>query len=183
MKSVEKHISKSNSANYYPKKDRSLLFLTIAVGGFFVGFLFIVGCYYTTLIDIYNISKIMVGFAIIGFLIPLKYYQKWLHFIKYEMIIFNVIGVAPFLTGLFLVLNFMFASNFTTTTHKIEKFFFDEGQLIGVVLEENAYSEELKIVGFRDVHPNEIARKKHLKVTLAKGLFGFDVIKERALIN
>ncbi len=174
-----------NSDNYKPK-DRSFKIIFISVAGFFVGFGLCVGFYYHTLIDIFELSKFMAGFAVIGFLIPLKFYKKWFHFIKYEMIIFNVLGVSPLFTGLFLLLNYTFTSGTYTHHYKIEKIYI-EGEVditsIGVVLENNFFSHERKIVELTDIPPNEIYEKNFLKLTISKGLFGYDVIKEKILIK
>ena len=174
------------SDNYNPDKDRSFRVIFISIIGFFVGFGLCVGFYGSTLIDIFDLSKFIVGFAVIGFLIPLKFYTKWFHFIKYETIIFNIIGVAPLLTGLFLLLNFTFASDPFTHNYKIEKIYLEGEQdfrSIGVVLENNFFSGERKIVELTDLPPTNIFENKFLKVTISKGLFGFDVIKERILIK
>ena len=135
----------SNSApdEYKPKRDRSKIFSLITVICFFVGFGLCIGFYSVTLIDIYSFSKFIVAFAVMGFLIPLKFYRKWCHFIKYETIIFNVIGIEPIFSGLFLTLNFTFSSNPKTHQYKIEKIYFDgeeDYKSIGVILENNIFS-------------------------------------------
>lgn len=171
---------------YKPISDRSFTIIFISIVGFFIGFTLCVAFYSYTLISIFELSQLMVAFAIIGFFVPLKYYRKWFHFIKYEMIIFNILGVAPFLTGLFLVLNFTFISNAHTHMYRIEKVYF-EGDVhfksMGVVLENNFFSGERKIVELTDVHPQEILNKQFLKITISEGVFGFNVIKEKVLIK
>mgnify|MGYP007014083540 FL=1 len=179
MSSIQKRHKNKQTENYEVKKDKSMLFLTLAVLGFFVGLLLTIVLYSITIISFYNVIRFLVGFAIVGFLIPLKYYQKWFQFIKYEMIIFNVMGVAPFLTGLMLLLNFMITLNSSTTTHKIEKAYFDSGRFVGIVLENNAYAKEDRIVEFSDKSLIEIKRYKTLSITLNKGLFSFDVVEKR----
>ena len=89
MNSIQKKHTKKNAEKYQQNKDKSMLFLTLAVLGLFVGLLLIIGFYSVTLVSFYTITKFLVGFGIVGFLIPLKFYQKWLNFIKYEMIIFS----------------------------------------------------------------------------------------------
>lgn len=171
---------------YKEKKDRSLLFLTLSVVGLFLGICSCIGFYAYTLIDFYDFSKFLIGFTVVGFLIPLKYYQKWFHFIKYETIIFNVIGLGPFLSGLFLCLNFFISSNPHTEKYRIEKIYIQgEGhnRVLGLILEENIFSGEQKITGLENIHPEEFAGKPYVKLTLANGLFGFDVIKERTFIS
>ena len=184
-KTVNKH-SALSSDDYSPKRDRSFRAILISVLGFFLGFGLSVAYYSYTLIDIYDLSKFIVAAAIIGFFIPLKYYRKWFHFVKYEMIIFNILGIAPLFTGLFLVLNFMFSSNPSTHNYRIEKLYFEGDESyksVGVVLEENFFSGERKIVEITDPDPAEILNKNFLKVTIADGLFGFKVVKEKVLIK
>ncbi len=179
MSNIQKPYKKKRATNYEQKKDKSMLFLTLAVLGLFVGLLLIIGFYSVTLISFYTVTKFLVGFGIVGFLIPLKLYQKWLNFIKYEMIIFNVIGIAPFFTGLILLLNFTITTVTTTETYNIEKAYFDSGRFVGIVLENNAFADESRIVEFSDKNLIEIKRYKTLSITLDKGLFGFDVVKNR----
>ena len=178
--------SPASDKEYTPKKDRSFNVILISVLGFFIGFGLCVGYYFYTLIDILDFSKFIVAFAVVGFLIPLKYYSKWFHFVKYEMIIFNLLGVAPFLTGLFFFLNFTFSSNPDTHNYRIEKIYFEGEEnykSMGVVLEQNFFSEERKIVELTNIEPSEVLDKKFLKVTVSEGLFGIKVIKEKVLIR
>ena len=83
-------------------------------------------------------------------------------------------------------INFTFSSNPFTHQYKIEKLYFEGEQdykSIGVVLEENMFSKERKIVELTRVSPNEVFSKQFLKVTIAEGLFGYQVIKEKELVN
>jgi hypothetical protein len=183
MSIIKSSTKKSKSSNYSPKKDKSLLFTTLAVLGLFVGLLLILSLYSVTLISFYTITKLLVGFAISGFLIPLKYYQKWFNFIKYEMIVFNVIGVSPFFTAILLLLNFLIPLSTIVQDYKIDKIYFDDGKFMGVVLENNTYANEERIVEFSDRNPNSVKYKSFLRLTLNKGIFGFEVVSERELIN
>lgn len=183
MQTLKKHTEKSKSSNYLPKKDKSLLFITLAVLGLFVGTLLIIGLYSITIISLYTIIKLLIGFAIVGFLIPLKYYQKWFYFLKYEMIVFNIIGISPLFTGLFLLLNFTVPLNTTITDYKIEKIYFDDSQYMVVVLENKIFSEEQRILKLSNKSLIKIEGKNALKLTLSKGLFGLDVVNDRELVD
>lgn len=186
MKPIITNKSSEKDSSYKPKKDRSFKILLFAVASFFIGFGLCIGYYSQTLIDIYNLSKFLIGFAVVGFFIPLKVYRKWLHIIKYEMIIFNIIGVAPLLTGIFLTINYTFSNNPSSHNYRIERLYFEGEEnykSIGVVLEKNFFSGERKIVELTNEEPSEVFNKKHLKVTISEGLFGFKVIKERVLIK
>ena len=183
---INKH-STSTSDEYKPKGDRSFKAILVSVLGLFLGFGLCVVYYSYTLIDIFGLSKFIALFAIIGFLIPLKFYRKWFHFVKYEMIIFNLIGVAPFFTGLFLLLNFTFVSSSYTHQYRVEKIYFEGGgktyRSMGVVLENNFFSGERKVVELTNVDPSEVLDKKFLKLTISEGLFGYQVIKEKVFIK
>ncbi len=186
MDTLQKNKTSKSSDHYNSKKDRSLRYLTLAVVGLFSGVILCIGFYSITLLNIYELSKIITFFGVVGFLIPIKYYQKWFHFIKYEVIIFNIVGLCPFLTGLFLLLNFAFANDPHTHEYKIEKIYI-EGELnyksIGVVLENNFFSQEPKIVELTETDTYQINQKKFLRVTICQGLFGYEVIKEREFLR
>jgi hypothetical protein len=175
-----------DKTKYKEKKDRSLLFLTLSVVGLFLGIGSCIGFYAYTLIDIYELSKFFIAFTVVGFLIPLKYYQRWFHFIKYEVIIFNVIGMGPFLSGLFLCLNFLITSNASTEKYRIQEIYtIKEGdhRALGMILEENSFSGEDKITGLKEVNPTDFLGNTHLKLTIADGLFGYRVIQEKSFLK
>ena len=176
---------KSTHERYKPTGDRSFKIILFSVIGFFVGFGLCVGYYSCTLISFFDLSKLMVFFAIIGFLLPLKYYRRWFHFVKYEMILFNIIGISPLLAGFFLLINFTFITDSYTHQYRIEKIYFEGEQnykTMGVILENNFFSGERKIVELTNIPP-DISKKQFLKITISEGIFGFDVIKEKILIK
>jgi len=177
---------KTNKSNYKLKKDRSFSIIAVTILCFFIGFGLCVGFYSVTLIDIVDLSKFIAGFAVIGFLIPLKFYRKWFHFIKYEVVIFNVIGIAPFLSGTFLMLNFLFSTTSSTNKYLIEKVYLGsiENNLPPkIILENNLYSDQSKITEITPEEAPQVISSIYLKLTLGKGLFGFDVIKEREFVT
>ena len=177
---------KNNIDNYKETKDNSLLFLIISVLALFIGVCSTLVFFAYTLIDFYSLSKFIIGFTVIGFIIPLKMYQKWFNFIKYEMIIFNIIGVGPFLTGLFLCINFLISFNPTTHKYRIEQLYVEgenNTQYLGLILEGNTFSGEKKITEINDINTNEILGKPFLKLTIAEGFFGYDVIKEKKFVK
>ncbi|MCB0381665.1 MAG: hypothetical protein KDD24_10440, partial [Flavobacteriales bacterium] len=104
---------------YQPIKDNSKKVITIAVFAMFIGFGLIITIYPFILINFFTLTQFFVGFTVVGFLIPLKLYQKWFQFIKYEMILFNILGVGPLFTGLFLSLNLLITNNEQTINYKI----------------------------------------------------------------
>jgi len=183
--SIHKY-NQPSSPNYQPKKDRSAIFMTITVICFFVGFGLSVIFYSLTLISIFDFSKFIAAFAVAGFLILIQFYRKWLHFIKYEVILFNIMGVAPIFSGLFLVINFMFATNTRPHDFKIEKIYFEgdeNSKVVGVVLENNEYAGERKIVELTDFNPAEFTGNPIFRVTLSDGFFGYQVINEKKMVK
>lgn len=179
--SKEKEISERKT-KYQTQKDYSYHFLYAAVIALFLGVGMCLVFYSITLITIFQFSKILAVFMVIGFLIPLKFYQKWLHFIKYETIIFNIIGIGPFLTGLFLLMNFVFSTNSHTHQYRIDKIYrdgHDSYQSLGVILENNIFSSEPKIIELTDEEFLSIYKKKSMILTVSDGLFGFQVINEK----
>ena len=183
---LNKHFSDSKNPHYNSKKDYSYHFLYAAVIALFLGVGMCLVFYSVTLINIFQFSKILAGFTVAGFLIPLRMYQKWLHFIKYETIIFNIIGVGPFFTGLFLLINFFFSTNSFTHQYRIDKIYIDgedSYQSIGVVLENNIFSGEPKIVELTEDEILTIYQKKSLILTISEGALGFQVIKEKKLLD
>ena len=67
-------LSGKTEDQYQPKKDNSLRYMYLTVLGLFVGIGLTLFFYSYTLIDFVDLSKFIVGFGIMGFLIPLKYY-------------------------------------------------------------------------------------------------------------
>jgi hypothetical protein len=176
---------KQPKEGYKTAKDKSYNYMVITILAFFIGLGLSIGFYSYTLISIIELSKFVAIFAVVGFLIPLKFYVKWFSFIKYEVVIFNIIGVAPFFTGLFLLLNLTFSSNAFTHDYKIENIFIEgesHQKSIGVILENNVFSGNKKIIQISHITP-ELLNSSHFRITLAKGLFGYDVIMEREFIK
>jgi energy-coupling factor transporter transmembrane protein EcfT len=163
---------------YQPVKDNSKKVMTISVFAFFIGFALIIVLYPYILINFFTLTKIFIGFTVIGFVIPLKFYRKWFQFIKYEMILFNILGAGPLLTGLFLSLNLLITTNAQTINYEI----------IGCKINGNSVDLELrseiqhinpKITSMNDVDMAEFTFAKTIDITLADGIFGFKVIKDR----
>lgn len=160
--------------------------MRLAVFGFFIGFGLCIGFYGVTLISLLDFSKFIAAFAVIGFLIPLKVYRNKFNFIKYEVVIFNLVGVAPFLAGLFLTLNFFISTPLSSEVYFIEKVYLGNMQNNlppKIFLENNLYNNESKITEVSSEEAPLLLSKNYLKLSLSKGLFGFEVIKEREFIK
>ena len=171
-------LRKNIDTPYQPINDRSKRAITISIFGLFIGFGLIILMYPLTLINFLKLTQLFIGFSVVGFLIPLKWYQRWLHFIKYEMILFNLMGIGPFFTALFLVLNFLFSSNSQTINYEIIGF---EKSGNGIDLKLRSEIQEInpKITYMNEVNYEEFTFAKTIDITLADGLFGFKIMKDR----
>jgi len=101
-------------------------------------------------------------------------------------VLFNVIGIAPICTGLLLLINHTFVSNPVTYKYKVEKIYIESDlgyEPIGVVLENNFFSDEKKIVKISDSDLQEMPKNKYLKIIIADGILGFQVIKQKVFVN
>lgn len=163
---------------YQPAKDNSKKALTIAIFGLFLGFGLILLLYPLILINFFTLTQFFVGFTVVGFLIPLKLYQKWFQFIKYEMILFNILGVGPLFTGLFLLLNLLITTNAQTINYQIIGCK-TSGQNIELKLQSEIGVIDPKITSMSNVNLEEFVAAKTIDITLAKGIFGLTVIKDR----
>ncbi|MGE0560670.1 MAG: hypothetical protein AB7O47_02540 [Flavobacteriales bacterium] len=163
---------------YQPVKDRSKATITIAVFAFFIGFALMLLIYPFILINFFKLTQFFVGFTVVGFLIPLKLYRKWFQFIKYEMVLFNILGVGPFFTGLFLLLNLLITTDAQTINYKIigSKI---SGQNIELKLQSEIGEIDPKITSMNNVDIEEYISAKTIDITLAQGIFGLTVIKDR----
>lgn len=173
-----KEIGQIKDHGYAPQKDRSLTFITFSVLSFFVGFGMVIGFYGYTFISFFALSQFIVAFAVLGFLIPLKYYQKWFHFIKYEMIVFNILGVAPLLSGLFLCLNFLLSYDPKQYDFEVIGLEQTNGTVVFKLKNDRPFLPD-KAYDFSSLTYTEIVHKKTLLITIEQGVFGFEVIKNR----
>lgn len=179
MKTLIKKNKNKGEVNYKLNKDRSILFIRLSIIFFFIGIILCASLYSKTIIHLYAFSRFYIAFSVIGFLIPFKYYTKWFQFIKYEIVIFNIIGSGPLLTGLFLLFNYYITTSTTTNKYKIEKIYFTPTNDYGIILEKNKFSTEPKIVEIKEDDQYNIYQQKYFKLILAKGIFGYQVIKNR----
>lgn len=147
---------------------------TIA-GFWFLGMLLIFGGYSVTAITLTETFKWLALFATIGTLVPFKHIIKavWLDYSFW--IAANVIGIGPILTGLFLIVNFLFSSVPQTVTYPIidvPRNTSPTGGTTTIVLANNALDDYSK---FRSFTYHDVLFQKSVTYTFEKGLFGYDV--------
>jgi len=170
-----------NSVSYQPKKDRSYNFIVFMVVMFFLGFGWCVNYYPKTLISFSTMSKFLFFFAVIGLLIPLRYYAKWIFFTKYEVILINILGLAPFLTGFLLLLNYNFTSTKFKHYYSVHRTYVDNKeqlQVTGLKLEKNILSQNYKIIDIAYFSESDFEKYRFNEIMIYNGFLGLKVIKE-----
>lgn len=181
-----KKLRKNEQKAYAPTKDRSLFLLKAAAIAFFIGGGLITVFYTVTLISLFQLSKLIALFSVVGFLIPTKVYRNTFHFLRYEIVLFNLLGITPILTGLFLTVNFVFGTPMSQHNIPITNFHLKgntEYNSVTLVLDNNAFDDEDKILTFGSLKPSEITSNSSLLLKLGKGLFGYEVIFERTIVS
>lgn len=94
------------------------------------------------------------------------------------MILFNILGVGPLFTGLFLVLNLLITTDAQTINYQIIGCK-TSGQNIELKLQSEIGVIDPKITSMSNVNLEEFVAAKTIDITLAKGIFGLTVIKDR----
>ncbi len=94
------------------------------------------------------------------------------------MILFNMLGVGPLFSGLFLTANILFSSNPQTVNYKIIGCKIS-GDCVDLELDSKIQLINPKITYMSDVNMAEFAEAKTIDITIADGIFGFKVIKNR----
>ncbi len=173
-----KEVDKIKEQDYQPTKDKSKGAIALTIFAMFIGLGLIIGFYDFTFVTFLGITKVFLGFAVVGFIIPLKLYQRWFHFIKYEVIIFNVIGVGPLFSGLFFVFNFLFSHSPQVYDFEIVSRQNINEKIVFQISDEKPLLPE-KAYQFNSLSWEEMMGKRTLEITVEKGAFGFEVIKER----
>jgi|TARA_R110000782_G_scaffold269225_1_gene366915 hypothetical protein len=172
--STEKVVKK-----YQPKKDKSMTVITIVIAGFFIGSMWCVAYYPYTLINFYDFSKVFIFLAVIGFLLPLRFYTKWFHFTKYEAFMFNLMGVAPFVCGSLLLLNYYFYTTTFTHFYFIEEYFIEEQRTIstlGIEAERNLITGKYKIIGLSYPNEHDFLQYNFYEIEIREGILGFKTV-------
>lgn len=94
------------------------------------------------------------------------------------MILFNILGAGPLLTGLFLSLNLLITTNAQTINYEIIGCEIN-GNSIDLKLRSEIQYINPKIVSMSNVDMETFAYAKTIDITIADGIFGFKVIKDR----
>lgn len=165
---------------YKTKKDKSYNTIYIMIVMFFLGFGWCVAFYPNTIITFISLTKFLFFFGVVGFLIPLKYYARWFHFSKYEVILLNIMGFAPFLTGLMLLINYSITTNHFNHYYSAQIYYENAAEQLDVVgfeIERNFFSGKYKATGINYPTENDFTNRKFIETTIYDGLFGIQVMK------
>ncbi len=142
---------------------------------FFIGFLLIVFFGFKTLATWSQIVQIFIVFAVFFSLIP----AKWLPFIyrlrKELKVLLSVCALAPFFTGLAMMINFYVTTNETIYTVKISNYYtFYSDRIVLVVLEDKELNKHIEIRKFSldkyNFEPDSAVFE------IRKGILGFRVM-------
>lgn len=167
--------------NSLPVKEKDWSYAhSFIIFGFFAGLALMAIFSIRTLIPLMDLSKILAACLFTGMLLPKKWYRKWFGFNIYEVILFNLLGVGPFLCGLLLTVNFIFTTN-TYTEHRpiIMKKVTSNigGTKVLYHLEGGAYKEFSRVRKFDLKDYEKMKKAEYIKYTFADGCLGYKVMK------
>lgn len=133
-----------------------------------------------TFMNLFSLFGLFILFAAAAFLIPISLYRKKFTMSYYEFALLNIIGIAPTLTTLLLLLNFHITFNEHIEKHKIIKRDISKQEII-LYLENNALDEFefLRTIDDEEMHQHPGMYSDTLSITFADGLFGYKVVKNR----
>lgn len=153
----------------------------ISVIAFFLGSFFTAFYGFKTVLTIAALVRLLIGCITLAYLIQRYFFRTVFPMKNSEYFMFSAFGLAPILAAIYLILNFYIAMETTTGLYKIDELSFRGKQQYftapGLPCEEYP---ELCTVHLDDV---ELRRGRMIEVTMAKGIGGFDVLKEVKLAN
>lgn len=177
MKEVGKIIEQS----YVPKKDKSRRYIAATIIAFFVGTAITMLLYPLTFITGFDLTKIILGFALLGFLVPVKFYSKAFDFVNYEVVILNLLGIGPFFTALFLTINFLITTETSVNTYEFNSFVKNANDIELLIIENTPQLPQKAFICSPSILHE--MRGNFLEITIEKGLFGVEVIKDRKIVS
>ena len=159
---------------------------TVMIVGWFIGIVTIYVIGLQTVLSLYDFTRYIAFFCLIGLLIPFRFYRKYLSIDKLEVVFFNVMGVGPIVFSLLLFTNFVSAGEHRIENYRIIKKETLDASLYGgvtfyrVVLEGNAYE---RFPTLRRVNPVEDnfypANTTHMNFEFSTGWVGWDILHNK----
>lgn len=143
----------------------------------FVGFFLILIYGIKTIATWRVISWIYIGFAILFSQIPAKWMPLIYRVRKELKVLLAICALAPFSTGLFLVINFYITTNETVQSVKVTNFYYSYSEnIIEVELDSEILNKHIEIRRFPldkyNFEPDSVV------YTIKRGVFGFNVIDD-----
>lgn len=155
----------------------SLMLIGLFGGGFSIAY---VSKY--TLIELHLMWRLIIFFSVILLVLPYKWYRDTLKMERLEVVLANVLGLGPLTVGLLFWLNFLIVDN-----RRIEVYEIVDVDHIGtgfsphdvqVHFADSALAEEEGLRIIDTAEQPEIWDADYIMYDMARGLFGFTVIKE-----
>lgn len=157
----------SDAKNFKPVK--------ITVVAFFLSNFICVLIGFKTLISIFSFLKILTLLIVLSFLVQRFFFNSFFPMKNMEYLVYASFGAAPVLMSVFLLLNFFIQIDERTELYKVERIRFKDSyqyfEVKGLPCED--YPE------FCVIHEDDLRLRKgkSIEITLSKGLFGFETIK------
>ena len=147
---------------------------------YFISLFVLIQYYLKTFMNFFELVGFFIFSIALAFLIPISVYRKKYTMSFYEYALINIMGLAPVITALLLLLNFHLASNLSVGTYKIvaRK---DTGKSVILVLENDAWAEHEFVRTIDDFsnYRKPATSADTLSIAIAEGLFGYKVLKDQ----
>jgi MtfA peptidase len=156
---------------------------TIMLFGIFAGIISTLLLVSFTIIPLLHLILIAFTGALIAFVIQYRYLVvKNRIFKPADFGIYTAFGIMPAVAGSFLLINFFFRISYEVEVYPVEEIGIRQGELV-LVLKENAYADNPSVRTIRNGRFHGVGKKDALlKITFAKGVFGYKYHLENELI-
>lgn len=151
------------------------------LAGIFITIFTVVFAGHVTLATKEFLSRVFALCCVIGLIVPLKIYARWLGIDRLEAFLFNILGAGPLLFSLLLWSNYLITTSEQVETYRIEKtrirsFIYMAHTQVIFYLEDDAYKDHEEFRRFDITNENaHIINGKTLKLHTAQGLLGYKV--------
>lgn len=160
---------------------------TVMIIGWFVGIVTIYTIGLQTLLNVYDFTRFIAFFCLIGLVIPFRFYRKWFKIDQLEIVLFNVMGVGPLVFSTLLLVNYFSAQTVRTEKHRIVRIESLDSSLHGgklfyrIYLENDAYDRYPSLRRIDPLIDNFYpSSTRIIQFELAKGWLGWDVIYSKS---
>ena len=162
------------------KKDNMDKVTVIALIAYFASAVYILSSFSSIDLSSMELFKALCLFAGLAFIIPIKFYRKWLTISVYEYLIINILAVSPILCAVVILGNNSVTGDTYVETYEIVGNDNDNHSAIYILANDQYLEKEyLREVGKRDLV--EVHGSDSLSIYFAEGLFGIRKIIKRRL--